>query len=100
MIAGDKLGGETLEEVVGCALVELLVRMLEHSEYDGLRAGEYKGHQPGKDYKQPRNTQYQSSAVHASCQISSLHLTQERTSNTLDSIRTPVWLSSVCLFSV
>ena len=46
-------GGDTLPEVVGGALVELLLRVLLHPEYDGLGAGEQHGEQPGQHHHEP-----------------------------------------------
>ena len=40
-------GGDTRPEVVGCALVEILYRVLHHPEDDGLGGGEEDGQHPG-----------------------------------------------------
>ena len=45
--------GDVLEEVVCSALVEILLRMFQNPEDDGLWTGEQEGGQPGKDDHQP-----------------------------------------------
>ena len=57
VVANLDRGAQTLKEVECCTLVELLLRVLEDSEYDGLGTGKDNSgqvgnehHQPGKDF--------------------------------------------------
>ena len=46
-------GGDTLPEVVGGALVELLHWVLHHPEHNGLGGGEEDGEDPGGGHHHP-----------------------------------------------
>ena len=64
VVADLDRGAHALKEVECRALVELLLRMLENSEDDGLRAGEDEGGQVGSQHHHPGRSLFQMITAH------------------------------------